>query len=377
MIIEPMSNDQQPANDERLMSLDALRGFDMLLIIGADHIVESLNKASQAPVVRFFAQQFTHKQWEGFAFYDLIFPLFVFMVGVSLVYSLDKSLERGGAGSAVARLTRRSVLLYLLGVFYNGGISRGIAKVRWMGVLQRIAISYFVAALIYLVCRRSAKAVLVATIAILAAYWAIMSYVPMPGLEQVSFDEGKNIANYIDQQYLPGKKYDGQWDPEGLLSSLPAVATCLLGVLAGKLLKNPSVSPPRKAAYLLIAGAVLVPLGFWWGEQFPVIKKLWTSSYVLVAGGYSFLLLGGFYLVIDVWKFRRGLAPLVWIGANALTMYLVSTIVSFPKVAERVVGGEIKHWFGPWDETFIAVVSLALLGVAARFLYQRKIFLRV
>ena len=92
-----------------------------------------------------------------------------------------------------------------------------------------------------------------------------------------------------------------------------------------------------------------MPLGFWWGEQFPVIKKLWTSSYVLVAGGYSFLLLGGFYLIIDVWKFRRGLAPLVWIGANALTMYLVSTIVSFSKVAERVVGGEIKHWFGAWD----------------------------
>jgi predicted acyltransferase len=230
---------------------------------------------------------------------------------------------------------------------------------------------------VYLVCRRSAKAVLFATVVILAAYWAIMSFVPMPGLEQVSFEEGKNIANYIDQQYLPGKKYDGQWDPEGLLSSLPAVATCLLGVLAGKLLKNPNVSPQRKVAYMLIAGAVLVPLGFWWGEHFPVIKKLWTSSYVLVAGGYSFLLLGGFYLVVDVWKFRRSVAPLVWIGSNALTMYLVSTIVSFPKVAERVFGGEIKHWFGPWDEAFIAAVSLALLVWLAWFLYQRKIFLRV
>lgn len=119
-----MTTDALPENNDRLMSLDALRGFDMLLIIGADHIVESLNKASQAPVVRFFAGQFTHKPWEGMAFYDLIFPLFVFLVGVSLVYSLDKSLERGGTGSAVARLTRRSVLLYLLGVFYNGGISR-------------------------------------------------------------------------------------------------------------------------------------------------------------------------------------------------------------------------------------------------------------
>jgi predicted acyltransferase len=265
----------------------------------------------------------------------------------------------------------------LLGVFYYGGIAHGWDQIRWVGVLQRIAISYLFAAMIYLACGRNWKAVVGSTIAILAAYWAIMSFIPAPGRAQVSFAEGENLANYIDLHYLPGKRWDGGWDPEGILSSLPAVASCLLGVLAGMLLKNPNITRPRTAAYFLLAGAVLVPLGFAWGVEFPVIKKLWTSSYVLVAGGYSLLLLGGFYLVIDVWKVRRGIAPLVWVGSNALTIYLVANIIELPRLADRLVGGEIKTWAAPWGDAVVAVVALLLVLALAGLLYRRRVFLRV
>jgi predicted acyltransferase len=367
-----------PAKEERLVSLDALRGFDMLMIAAVDAIKDGLEKASDSAPVQFFVQQFTHKNWEGFAFYDLIFPLFVFMAGVSIVFSLDKAMERGGSGSAAWRVSRRAVVLFFLGVFYNGGVSRGFTKIRWMGVLQRIAIAYLFASLIYLLCARNWKAILAVTVAILVAYWGILTFVPAPGQAEVSFEEGKNIVNYLDIQYLPGKKYDGQWDPEGLLSNLPAIATCLLGVLSGMLLKNPNLAPQRKAISLLIAGAALVALGFLWGLQFPVIKKLWTSSYVLVAGGYSMLLLGAFYQVIDIWKFRRGVGPLIWVGANALTIYLLTSVMNFSNIAKKLAGGsEFQSWMGKWHEAFIGVVAAVLIIALAGFLYRRKIFIRV
>lgn len=365
------------ASGARLVSLDALRGFDMIWIIGAEDLVHGLRQASTAPPVQFLADQLTHKPWQGFAFYDLIFPLFVFLAGVSAVLSLDKIVAAQGAGAAVVRVVRRTLLLYALGVVYYGGIADGWDHVRWVGVLQRIALSYGAAALIYLACRRRAGPIAAVILAILAGYCLVMSLVPAPGRESVSFAEGENIANYVDQHYLPGRKWDGNWDPEGLLSSVPAVATCLLGVLAGLVLKCDRCSPRQKVAWLVLAGVVLVPLGFLWGLQFPVIKKLWTSSYVLVAGGYSFLLLGLFYWAIDVCGCRRGLGPWLWVGTNALTLYLVAEVVKLPALAERFIGGPIKTALAPWGDLAVAVLALALILALGRFLYRRQIFLRV
>jgi len=361
----------------RLVSLDALRGFDMILIIGTDDLVKSASGASDSPIVQTLVQQFKHKAWDGFSFYDLIFPLFVFMVGVSLVISLDKALERGGTKAVISRLFRRAIVLFLLGVFYSGGISKGVDQIRWMGVLQRIAVSYFIAALIYIGCARNPKRVIAATVAILLTYWALLSFVPLPSADFISFAPDENWANYLDLQLLPGRLYNKTWDPEGLLSSLPAVASCLLGVLAGLLIKSDRVAPARKSLILMVAGAALVALGFAWGLQFPVIKQIWTSSYVLVAGGYSMLLLGAFYLVIDVWQCRRGIAPLLWVGSNALAIYLISGLVDFMGIAERLVGGEIQGLFGPWGKCVVAATALALVIGLAGFLYRRKVFIRV
>lgn len=365
---------------QRLMSLDALRGFDMFWIIGGEEIFHALNQAATGKSYHrpfeFMAWQLTHKNWEGFGFYDLIFPMFVFMVGASLVFSLGKLIATRGRGAALRRVVFRSVVLYLMGLVYYGGLSKGYGDVRLMGVLQRIALAYFFAGVLF--CFLKPRGLIFVTAALLVVYWALLTFVRAPGETRVSFAEGHNLTNWVDAHYLPGFKWDGDHDPEGLLSTLPAVASCLLGVFAGLVLKAGNVRPFNKVAVLLLGGAISVGLGFAWGMQFPVIKKLWTSSFVLVAGGYSAMLLGLFYLVIDVWKVRGWCAPFVWIGMNAITLYFVAHLFKFEGLAERFVGGQFGHSaFGAYAPVASALLAMLFVLLLARFLYTRRIFLRV
>ena len=215
----------------RLKSLDALRGFDMFWIAGGEQVIHSIRKFSDAGIVVFLDTQFLHRDWEGLTFYDLIFPLFLFIVGVSLVFSLNKTLDEKGGRATFVRIVRRSLLLYILGVIFSSGSLTSIEEIRLMGVLQRIAISYFVTGILYIKLRP--RGLVLACIVLLVGYWALMTFVPVPGIGAGNFQEGTNLANYIDKHYLPLHKYDGDHDPEGLLSTLPAISTCLLGVFAG------------------------------------------------------------------------------------------------------------------------------------------------
>ncbi|HUA38017.1 MAG TPA: heparan-alpha-glucosaminide N-acetyltransferase domain-containing protein [Candidatus Sulfopaludibacter sp.] len=409
----PARNETAPSSSvslpQRLKSLDALRGFDMFWIIGADSLVYALRDMSPNPVTGFLATQLDHADWAGFHFYDLIFPLFVFIAGVSLTFSLGKTIARAGRGEAVKRVLRRSVLLFALGIFYNGGLTHPWPDIRLMGVLERIALAYFFAGLCFCFCRP--RALVAICVALLAGYWALMTFVPFPDvrptpgvgiiakengfirISQVNlnstnclrgvFIKGVNLSNYLDQRYLPGRKYDGTWDPEGILSTLPAIATCLLGVLAGWLLKSQNVTNRRKVALLLALGAAAVLAGWLWGIQFPVIKKIWTSSYVLVAGGYSAILLGAFYQIVDVWQWQTWCRPFVWLGMNSITLYLTAGVLDgFGQIATRLVGGDVKNLFDVYvatgsGELAISLVGLLLVFWLARFLYQRKIFLRL
>ncbi len=271
------------------MSLDALRGFDMFWIVGADALVEALRKLSDGRVVQGVAGQLEHASWAGFHFEDLIFPMFVFIVGVSLVFSLTRTIEQEGRAGAVLRIVRRAGLMYLLGVFYYGGFSTPFHEIRLLGVLQRIALAYLFAGLIFCFFQRRGR--IIWCVGLLVGYWLVMTFVPVPGGTAGNFAEGQNLANWVDQQYLPLRKWDGDHDPEGLLSTLPAIANCLLGVFAGVLLRDTKRSDWTKVCYLAAAGLALVALGWLWNFQFPVIKKIWTSSFVLVACGYSCLLL--------------------------------------------------------------------------------------
>ena len=406
-------------SDERIMSVDALRGFDMFWIIGADALVSALNDITHTGVTAAISHQLSHKDWEGFAFEDLIFPLFVFLAGVSLVFSLGKTIEREGKWAAYRRVFYRAVLLYLIGIFYYGGFEHAwptyvqdwgarAKEMRLLGVLQRIALCYLFAGFAF--CTFRLRGMIVVCVALLAGYWALMTFVPVPGAGAGSFVEGKNVddkqyqpgkmisvpvpvpvtkagagsfvegknlANWVDKQYLPGRLWDRDHDPEGLLSTLPAIATCLLGVFAGLLLKNNTVSPGKKVLWLALAGIVALGLGFLWGLQFPIIKKIWTSSYVLVAGGYSALLLAFFYLVIDVWKCRRWALVFIWIGMNPITLYLAENFVPFGRLSKRFVGGNIEHFMGVYASLASAIVAIGLILLLARFLYRRKLFLRL
>jgi predicted acyltransferase len=395
----------------RLVSVDALRGFDMFWILGADAFMRALGRVAGFEPFTTLAAQFDHKDWAGFAFYDLIFPLFVFIVGVSTVFSLTKIVEQRGRAEAIKRVLLRGALIYVLGVFYSGGVTNPWPNIRLMGVLQRIGLAYMATGLLF--CFFKPRALAGITVALLAGYWALLTFVPIRnfqldksafvkqvGTEQPSadlvrqafhatteqttarYEPGLNLTNHLDFVYLGGRKYDTYYDPEGLLSTLPAIATCLLGVFAGLLLRRSDLTPRQKCSWLAIAGVAALVLGSLWGLQFPVVKKIWTSSFVLVAGGWSLLLLATFYYLIDLRGWNRWCQGFVWIGMNPITLYVASALVNFRSIGQRLVGGDVKVFFdsvlGKGGGDLIgAAMAVALVLLVARFLYRRQIFLRL
>jgi predicted acyltransferase len=364
------------ATSQRILSVDVLRGFDMFWIVGGGTFVGAVLQWCGGSVERVLLPQLEHAEWAGFRFLDLVFPLFVFLVGMSAVFSLEKILAERGKGAAYSRLVRRAALIFLLGIVYSGGLSHRWPDIRLLGVLQRIALCYLFTGMAVIHLRP--RGIVVAIVTLLAGYWAWLTFVPLPGVGAGAFAPGKNWPNYLDSLYLIGRRYDGQWDPEGLLSTLPAIGTCLLGVLASRLLTNRSISETAKLGCLIGGGILSLALGYAWGLQFPVIKKIWTSSFVLVAGGYSLILLGVFHAVIDVWRLQRWALPFVWIGTNAITIYMLRNIVDFDRLARRLVGGDIYAAAGGLvGNLLVAAVSLGLTLAVARFLYKRKIFLRL
>ncbi|MGI9457617.1 MAG: acyltransferase family protein [Aeoliella sp.] len=373
-----MSTATNESSRVRIESIDALRGFDMFWILGADSLVVSLRQLTDARPVALLADQLEHVDWEGFHFYDLIFPLFVFLMGASTVFSLTKIIEEQGRGAAYSRVFRRFAILYALGLLYHGGMSRdgGPEMFRYMGVLHRIAICYLFGGLLFINLRF--RGLLIACVALLVGYWAVMTFVPVPEHGAGVYSEGKNLANYIDQHYLPGYKWDGDWDPEGILSSFPAVASGLLGVFAGLLIRRDDLTDMKKVGYLAMVGLVCLGLGHLWGLQFPIIKKLWTSSYVLVAGGWSYLLLALFYLIIDVWKLRTWSRPFVWIGMNCITIYMLNNLVGdFSAIVRRVIHAPAEAAMAPWGSLVISIFALSLAIWICWFMYRKKIFLRI
>jgi len=441
-----MTTIKTPPASNRLMSLDALRGFDMFWIIGADSLVYALGRIADGlhgkstesgsllyRLVSTLTEQLEHAAWEGFHFYDLIFPLFVFMMGAAIVFSLTKLIEREGPAGAMKRVIRRGVLLFLIGIFYSGGFTNPWPDMRLMGVLNRIALAYLFGGLLF--CWFKPRSLVAICAGLLLGYWALMTFVPIRDIQltrdniarvaadagdadtaryferdspnpstvkdcpawaateklfyattnrvTAKFGKGYNVCDHFDFQFLPGKKYDTFFDPEGFLSTIPAVATCLLGIFTGLWLRNSSVPDMRKVGWLIGAGIAAVIVGWLWNFQFPVVKKIWTSSYVLVAGGYSAIFMGVFYLVVDVWKKQWWCQPFVWMGMNSITIYLASNIIGgFRRLAGRLAGGDIKNFFevhiAPgFGDLMISVMGLLLAFWFVRFLYQRKIFLRL
>ncbi|HEX3626483.1 MAG TPA: DUF5009 domain-containing protein [Verrucomicrobiae bacterium] len=423
---------------QRLVSLDALRGFDMFWILGADAFVVALNKLGHCAPTQFLATQLSHCEWQGLHFYDLIFPLFVFIMGVSTVFSLTRIIQTQGRGAAVMRIVRRSVLLFVLALIYSGGFTNPWPDLRLMGVLNRIALCYFFGGLLF--CFLPPRALMGVAAALLVGYWGMMKYIPIrdiqmkpDALAQLAQQQGKpqlagqfhaihdydnnpsavknspvmaaaremylsttnmvkgkyemgyNVCNHYDFEHLPGRLYNSFWDPEGLLSTIPAIATGLFGIFAGLFLMNKAVPDERKVFWLFFMGIAGVVLGYVWGLQFPVIKKIWTSSYVLMAGGYSAMLLGAFYWIVDVKKWQLWCRPFVWVGMNPITLYMVSNLTGgegYRLMARRLAGGPVLEYLNThvaqgFGDVVVSLVSIGLFFWLAGFMYRRKIFLRL
>ena len=370
----------EPGWRGRLMSIDALRGFTMFWIVGADELVEALENIHDKGFLRNLARQLRHKSWEGFSFYDLIFPLFLFIVGISIALSLPRHLARHGRAKTIRHILVRAAILFAFGVFYNGGMRKPLEDIRYAGVLQRIALCYAAASGLFLLLR--ARGIAVAVTVILLGYWALLALAPVPGYGPPTLDQGTNLVDWLDLHYLPGSLFQPDHDPEGILSTVPSVATCLLGVLVGLFLSNPAFDLRERLRDLAIAGAALVGLGFLWHLRFPIIKELWTSSFVLVSGGYSCLLLALFAWLIDVRGRQRWAQPFVWLGLNSIFIYLVTNVVHFHRIAERLVGGDVDDFF---DEHLIdgagslvaALLTLSMVVGLAYWMHRRKIYLKV
>jgi predicted acyltransferase len=378
----------------RVSSVDALRGFTMFWIIGADGaamaLAEMLSGRGTIPSAAgsIIGLQFQHAEWEGLRFYDLLFPLFIFVTGVAIVFSLRRLIEQQGKSTAHWRVLRRSLLLFALGLVYEGvskswpesAMSESWPDIRLLGVLNRIALCYLFASLLFLNLRL--PALIVAFVAILVGYWALMTFVPVSGIGAGSYAKDANLANWIDGQYLPGRKWNGAWDAEGLLSTLPAIGTCLLGVFAGLLLKERRLQPQQKTLWLIGGGVAMIALGALWGQQFPIIKNIWTSSYVLVCGGLSALLLGVFHQVIDVWEWKSWAKIFIWIGASAIALYFINGIAGFQPLAMQLIGRGVgsfadSHLTPGAGSFFSHAVGLLIATALAGFLYRRKIFLHL
>lgn len=383
---EPMIQNK-PA---RLLSLDALRGFDMFWIMSGEQIVHTLAKVTQWPVLLWFSGQLHHTVWNGITFYDMIFPLFLFIAGVSMPYSIGNKLTKAGVESPwqlsgkakrdiYLSMLKRAIILILLGMVVNGALKfNGYENTRFASVLGRIGLAWFFAGLVYLNC--GLRGQILWFVGFLVGYWAAMIFIPVPGYGPGVLTMQGSLESYIDTLFLPGRLHDKIHDPEGILSTIPAIGTALLGVFTGTFLKMQSrkLTMLRKGLLLFGAGLVLIALGSLWNLEFPINKRLWSSSFVLYVGGWSLLFLSVFYLIIDVAGLKKWCIPLVWIGTNSILIYLCSEgLVDFGHTASALFGGLIHltplAWQAAWAAVSVTVVQLILLW----FLYRNKLFFKI
>ncbi|MDO6638711.1 MULTISPECIES: acyltransferase family protein [unclassified Shewanella] len=394
----------------RLMSLDALRGFDMFWILGGEGLFAGLFILTGWAGWNWFDGQMHHSQWHGFTFYDVIFPLFIFLSGVALGLSpkrLDK-LPMQQRLPLYRHAIKRLGLLIFLGVLYNHGWGVGMPadpdSVRYASVLARIGFAWFIGAM--LVWHTSLRTQIIVAISLLIGYGLIQLYLPYPDLTLYSglvqnpelaqaavnqtsqtfarFSAENSINAYVDSILLPGSAYQNRAvDPEGVLSTLPAVVNGLIGVFVGHYIVK--AKPPLwglrgewlKVLSMVIIGAALLSLGWLLDLIIPVNKDLWTSSFVLVTSGWSIILLAIFYAIIDVLKWHKWAFVFVVIGTNAIIIYIASSLVNWQYLANSLLGGFIRATSADWQPLLFVLSLLTVQWLILLWLYQRKIFIRI
>ncbi len=363
---------------QRLYSLDALRGFDMFWIMGGEEIFHGMAKATGgSPFWEAIANQLTHPAWNGFHLYDCIFPLFLFMAGVATPFSIGKELDNGvSKNKLMMRVIRRGLILVLLGVIYNNGLEiKPISQIRFGSVLGRIGTAYMFANLIYLNSKRITQ--IIWFFAIIIGYWLLLKFTSAPGFPKGDLTMEGNFVSYVDRLLMPGRLYLGIHDPEGLMSTIPAIATGLLGILAGGFLKSKETTETKKVLWLFSAGIISLLLAQLWNLDFPINKNLWTSSFVLEVGGISLILLSIFYYIIDVKGYQKWAFFFRVIGMNSILIYVSERFINWDYSNK-----EFFQWVGqivgnPFNIVAMAFCFVGLKWLFLYFMYKKKVFLRV
>ncbi|MGO8791196.1 MAG: acyltransferase family protein [Terriglobia bacterium] len=359
---------------ERVVSIDALRGFDMFWIAGGGPLVMEFCRLFSNPLPNWLDRQFDHVPWVGFVAWDLIMPLFLFIVGAAMPFSIGKRVERGDRRSRIyGKVIYRVVVLWILGMVAQGHLlafDHNNLQL-YSNTLQSIAAGYLIASIALVELPVGGQAAVCG--ALLVVYWALMRFVPVPGYGAGVFTPAGNLAMYIDRALL-GHYQDGT-DYTWILSSLAFGAMVLMGVLAGHLLRS-KLAGTRKALLLAGGGVASLLAGWLWGLAFPIIKHIFTSSMVLWSGGWCLLLLALFYWVIDVLGYRRWAWFFIIIGMNAIVAYIAPDIISFMDISRTLFAGLASH-LGMLGNVLLAAGAVGVLWAGLYYLYRNKTFVRI
>lgn len=373
--MDPQTNPER----KRLYSLDALRGFDMFWIMGGEGIFIGLATLTGWPIFTWWAGQLDHVAWHGFRFYDMIFPLFLFIAGISFPFSMVKrAASNESRRSVYMHVIKRGLILVLLGILYNNAVRFDFTEMRYGSVLGRIGLAWMFAALIFMNTKLTFR--IVWFWALILGYWILLMLFPAHDLGSTEiFSREGNLTSFIDRVLMPGKLYLGNHDPEGIFSTIPAISTALLGMLTGEFLMSQylNTKPVKKVLVMAGAAVVLMIVGQLWNLVFPINKNLWSSSFVCFVGGLSLLLFSLFYLVIDVWNYRKWAFFFVVIGMNPITIYLAERIINFKATSNFFFGGLITMFPENWAPMLNAIAMTAIGWIFLYFLYKKKIFLKV
>lgn len=359
---------------DRLTSLDAMRGFTIAAMI----LVNFPGNEEQvfAPL--------RHTVWNGLTPTDLIAPFFLFIVGISIVLAYSKRLELGSKGDLYKKTIIRSIKIFAVGIFLNLLPDFNFSELRYTGTLPRIALVFLACGFIYL--NTSFKQQCWLGAAILVLYWLAMTLIPTPGLGQLMLEPGVNLAAWIDSKFLPGRMWQGTWDPEGILSTFPSIVSGITGLLAGQLLLSKK-TPSDKVIYFMLFGLMAAIAGYVWGLTFPVNENLWTSSFVLVSSGMASMVLGAAYYVVDIRGYTQGMTPGIILGANAITVYVLADLLAllFYRLAigtETLNGHGVTLFESIGLSPQLASMIYALIFVCINFipayvLYKKRIFIKL
>ena len=361
---------------QRVISVDALRGFDMFWIMGGHPIFLGLDNVFHNKTTGFIKQQFDHVEWFGFNFWDIIMPLFLFLAGVSMVFSFKKRLAQERSHKNIwIHTIKRVAILWILGMIVQGKLlTYDISQIEfYSNTLQAIASGYLIATILTLYLQ--VRFQIIATAGLMLVYWAILVLIPINGTTDGAYTQYGNVAYHFDRKVL-GQFHDGQ-DYTWIISSLNFGATTMLGVFSGYILQSAKAAT-IKFRNLAFFGVLLIATGLLLNEWHPIIKKIWTSSFVLYSGGICVLMLAIFYLLIDILKIRWGTKWLIILGSNAILGYVAWHLFepAFTSVSSVFVDG-MKRFIGDWYQTVLYFGSFMVIFLILKFMYNRKMFIKI